>query len=226
MSGRETDQSFSSYANVPNGSRVTSPALTRSSRFGASAPIFVACLVPGSPPTFLKSLPCRDRWQFPASGPQRLTLEEGKRRAQANSKLPAIQPNISYVGVQGSYTFFEWGKRKNVVRERETLVILAQQKAAQTQDEIRQKTQKAFREVQQAREALHNAEAMLKLRKEAATKATGLKAMLDAGKDELTAEVELVKADLAYRTACGQLMGLIGGTTAHADRGPAPVTRP
>src|SRR5262249_44828954 len=54
--------------------------------------------------------------------------------------VPSIQPNFSYVGVQGSYTFFEWGKRKYVVKERENLVILAQQKVAQTQDEIRQKT--------------------------------------------------------------------------------------
>jgi outer membrane protein TolC len=124
--------------------------------------------------------------------------------------IPTIQPNISYVGVQGSVTFFEWGKRKNVVRERETTVILAQQKVAQTQDEIAQKTHKAFREVQQGREALQNAEAMVKLRKEASKKATGLKAMLDAGKDELTAEVEVVKADLVYRTAYSQLMSLIG----------------
>jgi outer membrane protein TolC len=124
--------------------------------------------------------------------------------------IPTIQENFSYAGVQGSYTFFEWGKRKNVVKERETLVIMAQQKVAQTQDEIRQKTQKAFREVQQTREALANAEAMVKLRKEATKKATGLKPMLDANKDELTAEVEFVKADLAYRTAYGQLMSLIG----------------
>ena len=31
--------------------------------------------------------------------------------------VPAIQQNIGYVGVQGSYTFFEWGKRKNTMSD-------------------------------------------------------------------------------------------------------------
>ena len=30
-----------------------------------------------------------------------------------------IQPNIGYVGVAGTYTFFEWGKKKDVTRQRE-----------------------------------------------------------------------------------------------------------
>jgi outer membrane protein len=124
--------------------------------------------------------------------------------------IPAIQPDIGYLGIQGSYTFFEWGKRYNTVKERQVTVFLAQQKLAQTQDEVRQKAQKAFREIEQHREALQLATEMAQLRKEAVKKAAGLKAGLDAGKDLLEAEVNVVKEELAYRTAHVELSTLIG----------------
>ena len=31
-----------------------------------------------------------------------------------------IQPNIGYVGVMGSYTFVDWGKRRNTIHGRRT----------------------------------------------------------------------------------------------------------
>ena len=55
-----------------------------------------------------------------------------------------IQPNIGYVGIVGSYTFVDWGKRKNILRERENLVCLATLKLQQTEDENRQKATTAF----------------------------------------------------------------------------------
>src|SRR5262249_33652198 len=36
-----------------------------------------------------------------------------------------IQPNFGYVGVGGEYTFLDWGKRRNTIREREELVAMA-----------------------------------------------------------------------------------------------------
>src|SRR5262249_50547442 len=49
-----------------------------------------------------------------------------------------IQPNIGYVGVVGTYTFVAWGKRRNTIREREELVMMATLKLQQTQDTVRQ----------------------------------------------------------------------------------------
>ena len=43
-----------------------------------------------------------------------------------------IQQDIGYVGVMGSYTFLDWGKRKNIVRERGNLVSMATLKVQQT----------------------------------------------------------------------------------------------
>ena len=127
-----------------------------------------------------------------------------------------IQQDIGYVGVVGSYTFVDWGKRRNVVRERQNLVAMATLKLSQTEDEVRQKAAKAFRELNEDQDALKTAEEMVALRKEAVKKASAagpkadLKDLLEASKAGMTAEVDAVKADLAYRTAYVQLMALIG----------------
>ncbi len=127
-----------------------------------------------------------------------------------------IQPNIGFVGVMGSYTFVDWGKRRNVIRERQNLVAMASLKLQQTEDDVRQKAQKAFREVAETQEALKTAEEMVGLRQEAVKQATTPEAMknptplLTASKDLLTAQVDAIKADLAYRQAYVQLMALIG----------------
>src|SRR5262249_45398983 len=57
-----------------------------------------------------------------------------------------IQDNFSYVGVTASYTFWDWGKRKQVRRQRETQIALAQQNVQVTADKVRQETQKAYGE--------------------------------------------------------------------------------
>jgi outer membrane protein len=121
-----------------------------------------------------------------------------------------IQKDITYVGVIGSVTFFEWGKRRNVIREREMFIAMAQQKLRQTQDEVRARAQKAFREVAQDQIVLKNAQELVPLRQEAVKAATvPILAML-AGKAAMQAQVDLIKADLAYRTDVAKLMSLLG----------------
>jgi outer membrane protein TolC len=130
-----------------------------------------------------------------------------------------IQPNISYVGVVGSYTFFDGGKRRAVIHEREDLVGMASLKLRQTEDEVRQKATKAFREVGETQEALKQAQELVTLLKEAEKTATtpealtnplALALLLKASKDLMLAEVEVVKADLAYRQAYVKVMSLVG----------------
>jgi outer membrane protein TolC len=130
-----------------------------------------------------------------------------------------IQQDIGYVGAVGSYTFVDWGKRRNVIRERQNLVAMATLKLEQTQDDVRQSAEKAFRNVAETQEALKTAGELVELRTEeekkaatpeAMTKATGLKDLLDASKKLAEAEVDAVKADLAYREAYVKLMALLG----------------
>jgi outer membrane protein TolC len=130
-----------------------------------------------------------------------------------------IQQNIGYFGVVGTYTFWDWGKRKNVVRERHNLVAMATLKWQQTEEDVRQKARKLFREVGESQEALKAAQEMAGLRAEEVKKATSdlekktpfaLPLLLRASKDLMLAQVDVVKADLAYRMAYVQLMSLIG----------------
>ncbi|HEX5272065.1 MAG TPA: TolC family protein [Gemmataceae bacterium] len=127
-----------------------------------------------------------------------------------------IQPNVGYVGVMGSYTFLDWGKRKNTIREAETTVALASLKVRTTQDDVRKKALKAFRDLDQTQAAINTARELVELRAEAVKKATTPAALKDpepllrASKKLGEAQVDLVKAELAYRTAWAQFMELIG----------------
>jgi outer membrane protein TolC len=127
-----------------------------------------------------------------------------------NTMLDVVQQNIGYVGVVGSYTFVDWGKRRNIVREREQLVAMAGLKVQQTQDDIRQKALKAFRDYTDTREALQLAADLVEVRTEAVKAAVDLPAKFKAGKDLLTAQVDSVKADLNHRIAYVKLASLIG----------------
>jgi outer membrane protein TolC len=111
----------------------------------------------------------------------------------------------------GTYTFVDWGKRRNTIRERDELVAMATLKAQQTQDTVRQNTLKAFRDYEQTEQALVLASELVEVRKEAAKTAAELPAKLKAGKEIMTAQVDYLKADLAHRIAYVKLMSLIGG---------------
>ena len=127
-----------------------------------------------------------------------------------------IQPNIGYVGVMGSYTFWDWGHRKNTIRGAENLVALANLKVRTTQDDVRKKALKAYRDLEDAQAAIKSAQEMVALRTEVQKKATTPAALkdpgplLEAGKKLAEAQVDFVKADLAYRTAHAKLMELLG----------------
>ena len=121
-----------------------------------------------------------------------------------------VQQDIGFLGVVGSYTFVDWGKRRNTIRERKTLASEATLQLQQAEDEVRQKAQKAFRELAEAQEARQTAQEMAALRAEAEKNAGAPAALMAAVKARMLAEVEFVKADLAYRQAYVQLMNLVG----------------
>ncbi len=120
-----------------------------------------------------------------------------------------IQQDIGYLGIVGTYTFVDWGKRRNTIRERKSLAAMASLQLHQTEDEVRQKAQKAFRELAEAEEAQDrpgNARSAIRGREEGRHPA----ALMTAAKARMLAEVDFVKADLAYRQAYVQLMSLVG----------------
>jgi outer membrane protein TolC len=127
-----------------------------------------------------------------------------------------IQPDFAYVGFLGQYTFVDWGKRRNTIRERENMIAMAQLKCQQVQDTVRQNGMKAFREYQQDADILKTARAMVEARQAAVKKATTPDAMrnpaglIEASKELGDAQVNLVKAEMNYRVAAAKVMNLMG----------------
>jgi outer membrane protein TolC len=130
--------------------------------------------------------------------------------ANNNGTINPIQTNIGYFSAVGTYTFVDWGKRRNTVRERDEMVGMASLKVRQTQNEVRQKTLKAFREYEESGTAYQLAGRLVEAQAAAAKAAATPDAKLRAAKDLATAQVDYVKADLAQRTAYVKLMALLG----------------
>jgi outer membrane protein TolC len=99
-----------------------------------------------------------------------------------------IQPDIGYVGVTGSWTLFEWGKKKDVLHQVQTLIAEAHQNVLVTQDKVQLEARKAFSSYEEAREGYRLAAEMVQARKElekvATDKAAGAKAATDKSKTE------------------------------------------
>src|SRR5262249_57202380 len=85
----------------------------------------------------------------------------------------SIQPDVGYVGVTGPWTFWEWGKKRDVTRQRRTDIALAQQNVQVTIDKVTLEARKAFVGFQQAREAYQLAGEMVQARKDAEKAAAG-----------------------------------------------------
>ncbi len=121
-----------------------------------------------------------------------------------------MQDSFAFVGIFGTVTIFDGGKRRAAVREMQTLNAMACAKLRMVQDEVRQKATKAFREVAQTGQVLTTAGKMAEVRRQQAQKAAAPAAMLEAAKNQMKAEVELVQADMAHRIAVTQLASITG----------------
>jgi outer membrane protein TolC len=119
-----------------------------------------------------------------------------------------IEPNIGYFAVTGSYTFWDWGKRREMVRDRNALIAVARQNLAVVADKVQQDAWKAYNTFEQAREANRLAGEMVQARKEAEKAATGA-AAVQAKADTAKAELEAMKAEITYRVAHAQLVALV-----------------
>jgi outer membrane protein TolC len=130
--------------------------------------------------------------------------------ANNSGMIEPIQENFGYVGVGGTWTFVDWGKRKNTIRERGEIVAMAILKVQQTQDQVRQNTLKACREYEESRKAYQLAGELVEAQQAIEKAAKTPVAKLTAAKDLAQARVEFVKADLNQRITYVKLMALIG----------------
>ncbi len=120
----------------------------------------------------------------------------------------SVQPDIGYVGVTASYTFWEWGKKRDLTRQRQATMALAQQNLQVTIDKVQLDARKAYSEFDQARQAYQLAGEMIEARKAVEKNSAGA-AALQAKADTAKAKLEYMKTEIAYRVADAKLVALI-----------------
>ena len=120
-----------------------------------------------------------------------------------------IQPNFGYIGVTGSYTLWEWGKRRDVKRQRETQIMLARQNLEVTRDKVELAARKAYNTFEQALEAYRLSTEIVQARKEVEKGAADPVAAATAKGATVKAELEYMQAEITYRVAHAQLMGVL-----------------
>jgi outer membrane protein TolC len=121
-----------------------------------------------------------------------------------------IQNNFTYLGVTATYTFWEWGKKSDVSRQRETDIALAHQNLQVTRDKVQLDARKAFGAFDQALSAYRLAGEMVQACQDAERGAANPAAVMSTKGATAKAELEYMKAEIGYRVAHAQLMGTIG----------------
>lgn len=120
-----------------------------------------------------------------------------------------IQPNIGFVGLTGSWTLWDWGKRGEVKRQRETQIALAHQNLAVVSDKVELDARKTYGEFEQAHEAYRLAGEMVAARHDAEKGVTEPAKLLTVKGDTAKAELDYMKAEIGYRVAHAKLMGIL-----------------
>ncbi len=124
--------------------------------------------------------------------------------------INVIQSDIAYGAVSVNYPLFEGGKRDHALRQAETVVAMAQQKARQVRDDVSLKAQKAYREYAEAQASFQTAGEMLQVRREAQQKARTPDEIIKAAGEVMKAEAALVQAEATCRVTGVKLMGITG----------------
>lgn len=121
-----------------------------------------------------------------------------------------IQPDFTAIGVSASYTFVDWGKRKNVKFQREAQIALAVQNVEVVADSVRSEARKAFTAYKQAEEELAIGKETLEARGEAAKQAQGMPAIMAAQAAAAKAQLDLLQAEVNYKVAHAKLQAAVG----------------
>jgi len=121
-----------------------------------------------------------------------------------------IQPNFAMVGVMGSYTLWDWGKRRNVRDQRQMQIVLAHQNVATVVEEVELEARKAFQAYEQAAEDLDIAEETVAARQDAENEGKSPADVMAAKAATAKSQLDLMQARLNYRLAHAKLSAAIG----------------
>jgi outer membrane protein TolC len=120
-----------------------------------------------------------------------------------------IQPNFGALGIAASYTFVDWGKRRQVKNQREMQIAMAQQNLQVTIGKIEREARTAYLGYEQAQQTLKLAGDMVEARKLAENGLIDPSELQVAKTASAKSELEYMQAEIAYRVAHAQLMGVI-----------------
>src|SRR5262249_13241157 len=121
-----------------------------------------------------------------------------------------VQRDFSFVGVTGSLMIFEWGKRKQVLRERATQMALAVPNVGATKETVMLDARKAFLACKQAEEELKIAGEVVSARQDAQKEAKQMPDIMAAAAATAKAQLDQMQAEVTYRVAHAKLLAAVG----------------
>lgn len=121
---------------------------------------------------------------------------------------PLLPRDFSYIGVLGSWTIWDWGKREHTLKERDAQVGMAETAVALTKAKVAGAVKSSYFEMDRSRQL---SELAHKLQEAVPVERVGY----DKDNPELTTtrakiEIEALQADLAYRKSRASLKTLMG----------------
>jgi outer membrane protein TolC len=121
-----------------------------------------------------------------------------------------IQPNIGYLGLTANYTFWEWGKKRDVISQRECDISMARQSLNVTRDKVALEARKTYGSFEQAWVVYQLAQEMSQARQDVERTAADQAAALAAKAATAGAQLDLMKAEISFRVAHAQLHATVG----------------
>jgi outer membrane protein TolC len=136
--------------------------------------------------------------------------------AYNSNAIPLLPRDFSFVGLIGSYTLFDFGKREHTIKERKAQVEMAELGVQLTRAKVSAGVKSSYLELERARQmsALrHRMVAASQLRNAKMNDETQYNPRLSSTK----AEAEMFEADLSYRKAITRLQEKISGSIDNRD---------
>lgn len=132
--------------------------------------------------------------------------------------VPTLPGNFGAVGASATYTAFDAGKRRDLVRERKALLAQAEENFKRVEDELDQQVRKSLRNMDRSLQMVNVAREVIALRSESERLAkdqyelgTGLKsAYTESQAARQAAEVDLLRAEAGWRLALAELRKQLG----------------
>jgi X-X-X-Leu-X-X-Gly heptad repeat protein len=121
-----------------------------------------------------------------------------------------IQPNFGFVGVTANYTLLDWGKRSYVMHQREVQMMMANKNVQATSETVQLDARKAYLAYTQAQGELQIANEVVGASLDGVKEAKDLPDVLTAKSAVAKAQLDQMKAELAFRLAHIKLLAAIG----------------